>query len=106
RPSDQFDNCIYHHIYIDEDRERALREAKSFLDSYYSANYTKERLETWLTYGSARDCIENLRAFRGCGAKRITFRLSTATKEQEQFDRLVNDVLPYVNEGPPAFQVT
>ena len=105
RPFNQFDNCIYHHIYIDEDKDRALHEAKSFLDRYYSANYTKERLETLLTYGSPRDCIESLKAFRGCGANRFTLRLSTETRESQQFDRLVNEVLPYVNEGNPGFDL-
>jgi alkanesulfonate monooxygenase SsuD/methylene tetrahydromethanopterin reductase-like flavin-dependent oxidoreductase (luciferase family) len=103
RDPSRLDNCIYHHIYIDDDRDRALHEAKIFLDHYYSANYTPERLQTWLTYGSARDCIAGLRAFRGSGARRITLRLSSENREGEQFHRLVNEVLPYVNEGPAAF---
>ena len=105
RATEQFDNCIYHHIYIDDDKDRALREAKSFLDRYYSANYSKERVEMWLTYGSPRDCIEGLRAFRGSGASRITLRLSTETRESEQFEKLVNEVLPYVNVGNPGFRL-
>lgn len=105
RPAARFDNCIYHHIHIDDDKDRALHEAKSFLDRYYSANYSKERLETWLTYGSPRDCIEGLRAFRGSGANRIALRLSTETRESEQFDKLINEVLPYVNEGGPGFSL-
>ncbi|MES2184022.1 MAG: LLM class flavin-dependent oxidoreductase [Pseudomonadota bacterium] len=104
REVDHFDNCIYHHIHIDEDRDRALHEAKGFLDKYYSANYTKERLDTWLTYGSPQQCIEGLRAFRGCGAKRISLRISTANGENAQFDRLVNEVLPFVNEGEQTFR--
>lgn len=103
RDTGHFDNCFYHHIHIDDDKARALHEAKSFLDRYYSANYTEERLQSWLTYGSARDCIEELRKFRGCGAHRITLRLSTEKKESEQFDKLVNEVLPYVNEGSTGF---
>lgn len=99
RDTSRMDNCIYHHVHIDDDRERALHEAKAFLDRYYGANYTRERLESWLTYGSAADCIAGLRAFRGSGARRITLRLSSESREREQFDRLVNDVLPYVNEG-------
>lgn len=105
RPAARFDNCIYHHIHIDDDKDRALHEAKSFLDRYYSANYSKERLETWLTYGSPRDCIEGLRAFRGSGANRIALRLSTESRESEQFDKLINEVLPYVNEGGPGFSL-
>jgi hypothetical protein len=92
RATDHFDNCFYHHIYIDEDKTRALHEARSFLDRYYSANYTEERLRSWLTCGSARECIADLRKFRGSGAHRITLRLSTEKKESEQFDKLVNDV--------------
>jgi alkanesulfonate monooxygenase SsuD/methylene tetrahydromethanopterin reductase-like flavin-dependent oxidoreductase (luciferase family) len=103
RSTERFDNCFYHHIYIDDDRDRALHEAKAFLDRYYSANYTRERLQSWLTYGSARDCIDGLRAFRGSGAKRITLRLSTENRESRQFDKLVNEVLPYVNQGDPGF---
>ena len=106
RDTSHFDNCFYHHIHIDEDRDRALREAKAFLDRYYSANYTKERLQSWLTWGSARECIESLRAFRGSGVRRITLRLSTETKEAEQFEKLANDVLPYVNEGPAGYDPT
>ncbi|MCC6531194.1 MAG: LLM class flavin-dependent oxidoreductase [Burkholderiales bacterium] len=103
RDPSRLDNCIYHHIHIDDDRDRALHQAKVFLDRYYAANYTRERLETWLTYGSARDCIEGLRAYRGSGAHRIALRLSSETQERRQFDLLVNEVLPYVNEGAPAF---
>ncbi|MDB5922693.1 MAG: class flavin-dependent oxidoreductase [Betaproteobacteria bacterium] len=105
RATDHFDNCFYHHIYIDEDKTRALHEARSFLDRYYSANYTEERLRSWLTCGSARECIADLRKFRGSGAHRITLRLSTEKKESEQFDKLVNDVLPYVNEGSTGFSL-
>ena len=103
RDTAHFDNCFYHHIHIDDDRHRALHEAKSFLDRYYSANYTEERLQSWLTYGSPRQCIESLRQFRGSGAHRITLRLSTEKQESEQFERLVNEVLPYVNEGSAPF---
>lgn len=103
RDTDHFDNCFYHHIYIDEDEDRALHDAKSFLDRYYSADYSKERLQSWLTYGSARTCIEGLRKFRGSGARRITLRLSTEKREAEQFEKLVNEVLPYVNEGNAGF---
>lgn len=103
RTTAHFDNCLYHHIYIDDDRDRALNEAKSFLDRYYAANYTKERLDSWLAYGSPRECVERLKAFRGSGANRIALRLSTETKEAEQFEKLVNEVLPYVNEGSPSF---
>ncbi len=65
---------------------------------HYSADYTKERLESWLTYGSPRDCIEQLKQFKASGCRRITFRISTMYDPMAQFRRVVEDVLPYVNQ--------
>ena len=70
--------------------------SKKFLDMYYSANYSKERLEAWLTYGSPRDCIEHLRQFKACGCERVTFRISTMGDPMAQFRRTVEEVLPFV----------
>ena len=55
---------LYHHINVNDDRDAALADSKTFLDLYYTANYSKERLEAWLTYGSPRDCIEHLKRFK------------------------------------------
>jgi hypothetical protein len=84
---------------VNEDKNAALADSKKFLDLYYSADYSKERLESWLTYGSARDCIEHLRQFKASGCRRITLRISTMGDPMAQFRRLVEDVLPYVNEA-------
>ncbi len=50
-----------------DDRDAALANSKTFLDLYYTANYSKERLEAWLTYGTPRDCIEHLKRLQGSG---------------------------------------
>jgi alkanesulfonate monooxygenase SsuD/methylene tetrahydromethanopterin reductase-like flavin-dependent oxidoreductase (luciferase family) len=92
-----FDNVLYHHINVNEDRNAALADSKKFLDLYYSADYSKERLEAWLTYGSPRDCICHLEQFKASGCRRITLRISTMGDPMAQFRRLVEDVLPYVN---------
>ena len=47
-----------------DDKADALADSKTFLDLYYSADYSKERLESWLTYGSPRDCIAHLKQFK------------------------------------------
>ena len=91
-----FDNILYHHINVNEDRDDALADSKQFLDLYYSADYTKERLESWLTYGSPRDCIEHLKTYKASGCRRVTFRISTMRDPMAQFRRLVEEVLPYV----------
>jgi alkanesulfonate monooxygenase SsuD/methylene tetrahydromethanopterin reductase-like flavin-dependent oxidoreductase (luciferase family) len=92
-----FDNVLYHHINVNPDRAEALADSKRFLDLYYSADYGKERLEAWLTYGSARDCIEHIRQFKTCGCRRITFRISTMGDPMTQLRRVVEEVLPYVD---------
>ncbi|MFK4583759.1 LLM class flavin-dependent oxidoreductase [Bradyrhizobium ottawaense] len=99
RPSAVADNVLYHHINIGEDRESTLEDSKKFLDQYYGANYSRQRLESWLTYGSPKQCIEDLRRYRGTGCKRITFRISTMGDPLAQIKRLTEEVLPYVNEG-------
>lgn len=92
-----FDNVLYHHVNVNDDKDAALADSKTFLDLYYSADYGKERLEAWLTYGPARDCIAQLKRFKDTGCRRITFRISTMGDPMVQFRRLVEDVLPYVD---------
>jgi alkanesulfonate monooxygenase SsuD/methylene tetrahydromethanopterin reductase-like flavin-dependent oxidoreductase (luciferase family) len=92
-----FDNVLYHHINVNEDKAEALADSKRFLDLYYSADHRKERLEAWLTYGSPRDCIEQLRQYKACGCRRITFRISTMGDPMTQLRRMVEEVLPYVD---------
>jgi alkanesulfonate monooxygenase SsuD/methylene tetrahydromethanopterin reductase-like flavin-dependent oxidoreductase (luciferase family) len=96
RDASAFDNVLYHHINVNDDREAALADSKQFLDLYYSANYTRERLESWLTYGPPRDCIADLRRFKACGCRRITFRLSTMGDPLAQLRRVSEEVLPFV----------
>ena len=91
-----FDNVLYHHINVNDDKAAALADSKQFLDLYYSADYSKERLESWLTYGPPADCIAHLQRFKGSGCRRITFRLSTMHDPMRQLRRVVEEVLPYV----------
>ena len=93
-----FDNVLYHHINVDEDREQALADSKAFLDLYYGADYTREGLERWLTYGSPQDCIAHIRQYRDSGCKRISFRLSTMGDPLHQLTRLTDEVLPFIDD--------
>jgi alkanesulfonate monooxygenase SsuD/methylene tetrahydromethanopterin reductase-like flavin-dependent oxidoreductase (luciferase family) len=97
RDMSAFDNVLYHHNNVNADKQEALADSKKFLDLYYSADYTKARLEAWLTYGSPRECVAHLKRFKAAGCRRITFRISTMGDPMAQFRRLVEDVLPYVD---------
>jgi hypothetical protein len=92
----QFDHVLYHHINVNDDKAQALVDSKKFLDLYYTANYSKERLEAWLTYGSPRDCIEHLKQYKDAGCNRVTFRISTMGDPMAQLKRVVEEVLPFV----------
>jgi alkanesulfonate monooxygenase SsuD/methylene tetrahydromethanopterin reductase-like flavin-dependent oxidoreductase (luciferase family) len=92
-----FDNVLYHHINVNDDKDAALADSKKFLDLYYGADYSRERLEAWLTYGSPRDCVAQLQAFRDCGCRRITFRISTMGDPLSQLRRVAEEVLPFVD---------
>jgi alkanesulfonate monooxygenase SsuD/methylene tetrahydromethanopterin reductase-like flavin-dependent oxidoreductase (luciferase family) len=92
----RFDNVLYHHININENRAESLADSKRFLDLYYGADYGKERLEAWLTYGSPKDCIADIRRYADCGCRRITFRISTMGDPLRQLRRLAEEVLPHV----------
>ena len=96
RDMSRFDNVLYHHINVDDDKAAALADSKAFLDLYYSADYTKERLEAWLTYGPPRDCIAQIKTFKDSGCRRITFRISTMRDPIVQLRRLADEVLPFV----------
>ena len=82
---------------MNADKQEALADSKKFLVLNYSADYTKARLEAWLTYGSPRECVEHIKRFKASGCRRITFRISTMGDPMPQFRRLVDEVLPHVD---------
>jgi alkanesulfonate monooxygenase SsuD/methylene tetrahydromethanopterin reductase-like flavin-dependent oxidoreductase (luciferase family) len=98
RDPSAFDNVLYHHINVNDDREASFADSKTFLDLYYGANYSRERVESWLTYGTPADCIAGIRRYMGCGCNRMTFRISTMGDPMAQFRRVVAEVLPHVRE--------
>jgi alkanesulfonate monooxygenase SsuD/methylene tetrahydromethanopterin reductase-like flavin-dependent oxidoreductase (luciferase family) len=91
-----FENILCHHVNVNDDADAALADAKRYLDGYYNANYTPERLRAWGVYGPPKACIDNIRSFLGTGCRRITFRLATTGDALAQFQRLTREVLPFV----------
>ncbi len=95
RDPDAFPNVLYHNINIGADRQTSLDETKRFLDQYYGPVFSASMTEAWTAAGSPQECIEHLRELVRDGAKGITLRL-TSWRQREQYQRLVNEVLPYV----------
>jgi alkanesulfonate monooxygenase SsuD/methylene tetrahydromethanopterin reductase-like flavin-dependent oxidoreductase (luciferase family) len=92
-----FPNLAYHNINVASDRASALAETKRFLDQYYGPVFSPEMAEAWTAAGPPSRCIEDLRALRREGVKRITLRI-TSWDQERQFERLINEVLPYVEQ--------
>jgi alkanesulfonate monooxygenase SsuD/methylene tetrahydromethanopterin reductase-like flavin-dependent oxidoreductase (luciferase family) len=99
RDTARFDNVLCHDVNIGEDKDAALADARRFLDLYYAANYSRERLETWLAYGPPRDVIAQLQRYVGSGCNRIAVRFATMGDATQQLRRLNEEVLPFVDEG-------
>jgi alkanesulfonate monooxygenase SsuD/methylene tetrahydromethanopterin reductase-like flavin-dependent oxidoreductase (luciferase family) len=87
-----FEVCLYYNINVNEDREAALAESKRFLDAYYTTDYSREFLESWVAMGSPAQCIENIRGFIDAGATTITLRI-TGYDQKKQFKRVTQEVL-------------
>ena len=93
-----YPTIAYHNINMNPDRNAALEESKRFLDEYYGPVFAPPMVEAWTAAGNVKQCAEDLRTMVRNGAKQITLRI-TSWDQQGQFQRLVNEVLPMVNES-------
>ncbi len=81
---------------INPDRQAALEESKRFLDAYYGPVFSPPMVEAWTAAGTPAQCVEHLRALQRDGARTFTLRI-TGWQQEEQYLRLVNEVLPKVD---------
>ena len=91
------DNALVVNICVRDDPAEALAETVDFLADYYGIRFSPERTRDWTAHGSAKACAATLRAYAGSGVKHMALRM-TSRDQTEQFERLVNDVLPLVNQ--------
>jgi alkanesulfonate monooxygenase SsuD/methylene tetrahydromethanopterin reductase-like flavin-dependent oxidoreductase (luciferase family) len=94
--TEPFPNILYHNVNINPDYDAAVDETKRFLDHYYGPVFPIPAVKAWTALGTPEQCVEQIRALRDQGAQYITFRV-TSWQQEEQFQRLVRDVLPHVN---------
>ena len=96
-----FPNLAYHNININPDRRAALEESQRYLDAYYGPLFAPPMVEAWTAAGTPAECAEHLQQLARAGAKTIALRI-TAWDQQGQFERMIGDVLPRVNEAPAS----
>jgi alkanesulfonate monooxygenase SsuD/methylene tetrahydromethanopterin reductase-like flavin-dependent oxidoreductase (luciferase family) len=101
RDPDTIETHLYHNININENREAGLAESKRFLDIYYTTDYTRADLESWVALGSPEACVEHLKGFERLGFDEVTVRI-TAWDQRGQLDRLMAEVAPHFEPIAPA----
>lgn len=96
-----FPNIAYHNINVGDDRASSLAETRRFLHEYYGPVFSAEQAEGWTAAGTPAECIGDLNRLIRAGAKAITLRI-TGWNQRNQFDRIVSEVLPYVDASQPS----
>ncbi len=85
--------ALYHNLNINEDRRAALEESKTFLDRYYTANFSAAFVEGWTAAGGPRQCVQELQAYFDAGIQHIALRM-TSWDQRGQLKRFLADVAP------------
>jgi alkanesulfonate monooxygenase SsuD/methylene tetrahydromethanopterin reductase-like flavin-dependent oxidoreductase (luciferase family) len=86
-------SALYHNINITEDRQKGLEETKAFLDTYYTAKFSREFVEQWTIAGDPKHCVEELRAYFDAGVGHMALRFGS-WDQVGQFKRFLGEVAP------------
>ena len=88
-----FKTVLYYGVAVNNDRDRAFREAKTFLDAYYQKDFTREGVEIWTACGPVEHCVQCVRGFIDAGVDHVTIR-PIGDNLEEQFDIFLQEILP------------
>lgn len=88
-----FTCSAYVNVNIGDDRDLAFAETKRFLDTYFSADSSREHIEEWSAFGPADECAKYLRRYREAGVDELIVRCASWS-QAEQVRRLTEEVLP------------
>ncbi len=86
-------SALYHNININEDRQAALEETKSFLDTYYTSKFSPAFVEGWTIAGGPKQCVEGLRHYFDAGLDHVALRLGSWDQDG-QLRRFIEEVAP------------
>jgi alkanesulfonate monooxygenase SsuD/methylene tetrahydromethanopterin reductase-like flavin-dependent oxidoreductase (luciferase family) len=101
RDPNKFKTVLYYGISVNNDRDKALREAKTFLDAYYQKDFTREGVEIWNACGPVEHCVDCVRGFINAGVDHVTIR-PIGEDLNEQFRVYLEEVLPALNSVAAA----
>ncbi len=93
RDPSAFKTILYYGVSVNNDRDRAFREAKTFLDAYYQKDFTRQGVEIWTACGPVEHCVDCIRGFIDAGVDHVTIR-PVGDNLDQQFDIFLREVLP------------
>jgi alkanesulfonate monooxygenase SsuD/methylene tetrahydromethanopterin reductase-like flavin-dependent oxidoreductase (luciferase family) len=86
-------SALYHNLNINADRQAALEESKTFLDTYYTATFSPAFVEGWTIAGGPAQCAAELRRYVAAGVGHLALRL-TSWNQRGQLERFLGEVAP------------
>ena len=92
-----FKTVLYYGVSVNNDRDRAFREAKTFLDAYYQKDFTRQGVEIWTACGPVEHCVDCVRKFIEAGVDHVTIR-PIGKNLDAQFDIFLQEVLPALRQ--------
>jgi alkanesulfonate monooxygenase SsuD/methylene tetrahydromethanopterin reductase-like flavin-dependent oxidoreductase (luciferase family) len=95
---------LYHNVNLNDDRDAAIEESKSFLDLYYSTDNPREHVAGWVATGSVEQVVEHIRRYEELGFDEITLRI-TSWNQEEQLDRFITEVLPHFPDSAGSVKI-
>jgi alkanesulfonate monooxygenase SsuD/methylene tetrahydromethanopterin reductase-like flavin-dependent oxidoreductase (luciferase family) len=96
RDPNKFKTVLYYGICVNDDRDQAFGEAKTFLDAYYQKDFTRQGVEIWNACGPVDHCVGCLEGFIRAGVDHVTIR-PIGEDLNEQFRIFLKEVLPALN---------
>lgn len=99
RDPSKLESCLHLMVNINEDRDKAQREAESFLAQYYGASaISRERADLWLACGPPEAVIEKIQTYIDAGCTTPVLRF-VAPNLEHQLKRCIEEVLPAFRAG-------
>jgi alkanesulfonate monooxygenase SsuD/methylene tetrahydromethanopterin reductase-like flavin-dependent oxidoreductase (luciferase family) len=96
RDPDKFKTVLYYGISVNDDRDHAFHEAKTFLDAYYQKDFTRQGVEIWNACGPVEHCVGCIEGFIRAGVDHVTIR-PIGEDLNEQFRIYLEELLPALN---------
>lgn len=97
RDPNAFKTALYYGICVNRDRDRAFRQAKTFLDAYYQKDFTRAGVEIWTACGPVEHCVRCINEFVEAGVDHVAIR-PIGDDLNEQFEIFLVEILPALRQ--------